>query len=112
MNIGQIIKKLRSDRHLSQQQLADILGVHRKTIAFYEQNKSQPPADILQKMASIFEVSYDDLLSGKSDFPGVTVKDKTLIPTFQEIDNLSEMSKDVVKTVVEGLVLRERQKKK
>ena len=108
MNLGEKIKQIRSEKGLSQQELADKLEVHRKTIAFYEQNKTQPPADILQKMASIFEISYDDLLSGESDFSGIVVKDKSLIPTFQEIDNLSDTGKDVVKIVVEGLALREK----
>ncbi len=113
MTLGDKIKKFRSEKGLSQQKLADKLGVHRKTIVFYEQNKTQPPADIIQKMAVIFEISHDYLLSIESgDSSGITVKDKSLIPTFQEIDNLSEKGKDVVKTVVEGLALREKGKKK
>jgi transcriptional regulator with XRE-family HTH domain len=113
MTLGGKIKKFRNEKGFSQQELADKLGVHRKTIVFYEQNKTQPPADILQKMAAIFEVSHDYLLSEESgDASGIIVKDKSLIPTFQEIDNLSEKGKDVVKTVVEGLTLREKTKKK
>ena len=113
MTLGEKIKKFRNEKGLSQQTLADKLGVHRKTIVFYEQNKTQPPADIIQKMAVIFEISHDYLLSVESgDSSGINVKDKSLIPTFQEIDNLSEKGKDVVKTVVEGLASREKSMKK
>lgn len=113
MTLGEKIKKFRSEKKLSQQALADKLGIHRKTIAFYEKNKTQPPADIIQKMAAIFEISPDYLLSKESqDSSAITVKDKSLIPTFQKIDNLSEKGKDVVKIVVEGLALMEKSKKK
>lgn len=113
MTLGEKIKKFRSENGLSQQELADKLGIHRKTIAFYEQNKTQPSADILQKLAAIFGISHNYLLSVESgNSSGIIVKDKSLIPTFQEIDNLSEKGKDVVKTVVEGLALREKSKKK
>ncbi|NLW46865.1 MAG: helix-turn-helix transcriptional regulator, partial [Firmicutes bacterium] len=74
MTLGEKIKKFRNEKGLSQQTLADKLGIHRKTIVFYEQNKTKPPADIIQKMAVIFEISHDYLLSVESgDSSEITV---------------------------------------
>ena len=113
MKLGERIKKLRHEKGWSQQTLADKLEVHRKTLTFYEGNKSQPQADIVQKMACFFEVSNDYLLEeNPGDLTGVKIKDLSLIPVFQEIDNLSEEGKEVVKSVVEGLAMRERTKGK
>lgn len=112
MTLGEKIKKLRSEKGWSQQQFADKLEVHRKTVAFYEQDKTKPPADIIQTMAGLFEVSNDYLLEDKpGDFEGITIKDKSLIPVFQEIDKLNEQHKEVVKVVVDGLMSREKTKK-
>jgi transcriptional regulator with XRE-family HTH domain len=47
---------------MTQQKLADELGLQRSTIAQYEAGRITPPGNILKKMASLFSVSIDMLL--------------------------------------------------
>lgn len=61
MNVSEIIKHLRESRGLSQEQLADNLGVDRTTIVKYETGASKPTRN-LQKIADYFHVSTDYLL--------------------------------------------------
>lgn len=62
MKIGRRIKQLRTDRSLTQKDLSQSLNLTPKMISFYENGERIPPADILIKLADIFEVSTDYLL--------------------------------------------------
>lgn len=107
MTLGEKIKKLRKERGWSQENLACKVEVHRKTIAFYELNKSQPSAEMLQKIANIFQVSNDYLLEDEpTNLSNLGINDKSLIPLFLEIDKLDNSSKEIIKTMVESLSLR------
>ena len=56
------LRQLRSQIKVSQQRLADEIGVSRSTIAMWESGKSQPDNDSLIKLAKFFNVSVDMLL--------------------------------------------------
>lgn len=68
METGDIIKKLRKDHNLTQEQLGDILGVQKSAIAKYENGRVENlKRSTIQKMATYFNVSpllflgYDDI---------------------------------------------------
>lgn len=65
-SFGDILKRLREERNLSQQDLADALGTTPQSIGRYEQNKREPNFDLLLKICDFFDVSTDFLL-GKSE---------------------------------------------
>lgn len=67
MVIGTRIRELRVAQELSQQQLADSLGVKRSTICKYETNVNIPDAKMIIKLAKFFDVSADFLL-GLSEY--------------------------------------------
>ncbi|WP_116127638.1 helix-turn-helix transcriptional regulator [Lewinella sp. IMCC34183] len=56
------IKFLRKQRKLSQQQLADDLGVKRSNIAAYETKNVEPRLALINEMANYFEVPLEDLV--------------------------------------------------
>ena len=64
MQIGIIIKKLRKEKDITQEQLASHLNISRSTIAGYETKCHQPDYETLQKIAEFFEVTLDYLVSG------------------------------------------------
>ncbi|WP_312561468.1 helix-turn-helix transcriptional regulator [Anaerospora sp.] len=59
---GQILKNLRSSLALSQEALAEELGMSIKSIQRYETDKSKPDTYALVKFATYFDVSTDYLL--------------------------------------------------
>lgn len=63
--LGDRFKKLRSEKKLTQEELAAKIGVTRGTYAHYEINKRQPDYETLIKIADFFEVSTDYLLKGE-----------------------------------------------
>lgn len=62
------LKTVRKKKKISQQKLADIIGVSRSTIAMWETGGSQPDNDSLSRLASFFNCTTDYLL-GRTDEP-------------------------------------------
>jgi transcriptional regulator with XRE-family HTH domain len=62
MKIGGNIKSIRIASGLTQQALADTLGVDRTTIAKYETDDRVPDIEMLCKLADIFGTTTDELL--------------------------------------------------
>ena len=60
--ISQNIKQKRSELKLSQENLAEILNVHRNTIAFIERKKRNVSIDLLEKLAELFKCEPFELL--------------------------------------------------
>lgn len=61
------LKKIREDNKISQQKLANNIGVSRSTIAMWETGGSQPDNESLIKLSKYFMVSIDELLSNVSE---------------------------------------------
>lgn len=62
MDFGTRLKELRKQNGLTQQQLAERIGVTKSVISFYELKERSPSPDVLTKLSYIFHVSTDYLL--------------------------------------------------
>jgi len=62
VDFGNRLKTLRIKKKLTQQQLADLLGLTKSVISAYENGLRYPAYDVLIKIARIFKVSTDFLL--------------------------------------------------
>ncbi len=62
MIFGERLKSLREEKGFTQQDIANILGVGRATIAGYETKGKQPDYEKLMKLAEFFNCSIDYLL--------------------------------------------------
>ncbi len=59
---GLKLRFLRESFEMTQQQVADILHLHRSTYAYYELGISEPSLATLRNLAILFGISLDDLL--------------------------------------------------
>lgn len=62
MSIGEKIRSCRIEKNVSQEELADALGVSRQIISRWEKDKAAPSAWNLEALSSYFHVSSDYLL--------------------------------------------------
>lgn len=69
MNFAEKMIELRKQQNLSQQDLADRLGVSRQAISRWETGAVQPLADSVKSLAQVFQVSTDYLLNDDLDTP-------------------------------------------
>ena len=64
MTIGERLLKLRKERNLSQEDLANVLDVSRQTISKWETDQSTPDFDKIIPLCNYFEITSDELLTG------------------------------------------------
>lgn len=62
MKFAEIFKSLRKDKELTQEQLAEVLGVSPQIVSRWENGVSQPSLGLLPTIAAYFETSVDTLL--------------------------------------------------
>ena len=62
-----ILRRLREEKSLSQEELSKIFGLSKSTIGMYEQGKRMPNSDILKKIAAYFDVTLDYLMDYNSE---------------------------------------------
>ncbi len=65
MTLGQKIVQLRTKLNISQEQLAETLGVSRQSVSKWEMDQALPQIDKVLQLADIFNVSTDELLQDK-----------------------------------------------
>lgn len=58
--------ELRKNRKLSQEQLAEKIGVSRQAVSKWERGEASPDTDNLIALADVYDVSIDEILIGKS----------------------------------------------
>lgn len=79
MRFNEKIQKLRKDRGISQEKLAEVIGVSRQSVAKWELGKAYPEVDKLIMLSNYFGVSIDRLLKNLEDECGKPIE------TFSEI---------------------------
>ncbi len=60
---GKNIKELRIEKNMSQKMLADKIGVTQGAVYFWEKEINEPTVGYIIKLATVFGVSIDELLS-------------------------------------------------
>ena len=66
MSLGTTISRLRTEKKLSQGDLADTLGVSRQSVSKWETDASVPELDKLVKLSQLFGVTLDELVTGET----------------------------------------------
>lgn len=67
VKIGQLIYRLRKEKHLTQLQLANQMNISDKAISKWERGLGCPDVSLLPDLSKIFNVDLEKLLSGELD---------------------------------------------
>ena len=65
--LAERLKQLRSEKGMTQVQLAQMLGVSKGTVAMWETSKRKPSFEILSKLSDIFDRRMDYILGYSDD---------------------------------------------
>ena len=76
MNLANRIQYLRKSKGISQEELADKIGVSRQAVSKWESEKSSPDLEKIILLSEYFEVTTDYLLKGIEPIPNETVPPK------------------------------------
>lgn len=101
------LKQLRTQRNLSQTELAKQVGVHYNHIGRYERGQSKPTAQTLTKLAEALGVSTDFLMEGNTNEAAkATFQDRELLMQFKQVEQLNEQDKHLVKEFLNAFLTK------
>ena len=69
MTLGERIQNMRKEMGLSQEELAERIGVSRQSVSKWENDAALPDTDKVLQLSRLFGVSADALLTGSSAAP-------------------------------------------
>lgn len=96
------LARLRKERGLTQQQLADRAEVHVVQIRRYEGGVSQPAVDILKRLAIALSVSADALLFDEAE----RGPDEAFRLQFEALSAMPAEEKELAKSMLEAIILK------
>lgn len=65
--IGNRISKFRKEKHMTQEELAKLMGVSSQAVSKWETDTSCPDISLLPQLCKVLGVTTDELLTGKND---------------------------------------------
>jgi len=96
MHYVSLLKKLRKENGLTQQQVADFLHLDRSTYAYYESGRTKINIDILIRLSNFFQISLATLVG--EEVPSGVLADSGLSADAALIDesvtNFSQLSRE------------------
>lgn len=70
-SVGKHIRRIRTEQHMTQEQLAEKLFVTRQAVSSWETGKSQPDVETLERIAAALDVDVTEVIYGVSQSPNL-----------------------------------------
>jgi len=104
---GDNVKKIRVEKNISQQELADMIGIHSTHVSRYERNLALPSIEIAKKMAEALNVTVDTLIYGTQDEKAKNnLKDADLLNMFTKVQALDKTDLTTVKNLLKAFIFQ------
>lgn len=104
-SLGDRIKELRKQKNWSQNELAQKAGVSYAQLSRYEIKGSQPPAEVLNKLADALDTTVDYLINGDTNEKAKsTLKDAELLQQFKAVEQMNDDDRSVIKKVIGAFI--------
>ena len=91
--LGQRIRYIRESKHLSQSELAELIGTNQQQVSYWETGKYSPQADFVIQLAHVLQTTPNYLLGFTDDpAPGappakLTDEEQELLDTYRKLPN-------------------------
>ncbi len=109
MSIGITIRKIREEKAVKQQEIADIIGMHRSNYSKIESGQRDISVEALDKIAKYFGMTIDQIISFDGGIPTeITVEDKTLTEQVKLIQELEPEEKNMVFKMVDTFLTKKK----
>lgn len=93
--IGKFIKENRENMNLTQEHLAEKLGLTAKSISRWENGKTMPDISMLGLLADTFHVSVQELLNGRKMTEEELIELKGTIENLIDYESSKQIKKDI-----------------
>lgn len=106
MSFPQRFILLRKEHGLTQQAMADAIGIHVTQVKRYEAGSAQPSLEIIKKIATTFNTTTDALIFEE----GERQLNEDLQLKFEAIQQMDEQDQLTIKSLLEGMILKHQAK--
>ena len=107
--IGQFIAKKRREQNLTQEQLAEKIGVSNKTVSKWETGKGMPEYSVVEPLCEVLNISVSELIAGEEKAPETNnplQKDVALLSyKIEKLEESKNIRVEAGKTVETGVSL-------
>ena len=107
MSFSKRLVALRKQKRLTQQKMADTIGIHVSQIKRYESGDTQPSLEVLRKIAVALNISADTLLFDEEERD----PDDEFKLQFEAISKMPNEEKLIIKALLEGMIVKYQTKK-
>ena len=97
VKIGSFLKTLRNEKGLTQEQLAEVVNVSRRSVSRWETGSNLPDLDVLMELADYYNVELRELLDGERKSEQM---DQVLKETALKVAEYSNAEKKRITTTV------------
>lgn len=107
MPFAQKLRKLRKEKGLTQQEMAQMAGVGIAQMRRYEKGMSSPTLEVIKNIAKTLAVSTDELIFDEGEgIASAKIIDKKLLKQFEQISELSPQDKMAIETILESMIIK------
>ncbi len=100
------LSNLRKQRGLTQEGLADLIGLTKTQIYRYEKSNAQPTLDVIRRLAIALSVSSDELVFEEDE----RQPDDNLVLLLEGVNRLDPDEKHVIREMIEGMIVKHQTK--
>jgi transcriptional regulator with XRE-family HTH domain len=106
--LGSRIAQARKERGMTQQALAEALGVAQQTLGHYEVARARIAADLLPRLADALDLSLDELLKGQPTvrLPGKRGPASRLEQQLDAVTRLPKAKQKVVSELLDSVIVK------
>lgn len=109
MSVGKNIRKVREQKGMTQQQIAELINMHRSNYSKVESGQREPSIDALQKIAKYFSMTMDELVNLKGKVPvEEKIEDQTTLEQVRLINDLDKDDKAMVFRLIDTIVTKKK----
>ena len=105
--IGKFILKLRKEKNMTQQELADKLNVTDRAVSHWENGRSIPDVSLFKQICEIFDISVNELISGQKLNKEKLIKksDENIINTISDGNKQKRKSKRTIILLIIAIII-------
>ena len=102
MSFAKRFIQIRKEHKLTQQEMADTVGMHITQVKRYEAGQAQPSLEVLKRIALAFNVTTDWLIfeEGERELPN------SLQLKFEAVSQMSEEDQRTITSLIDGMILK------
>jgi transcriptional regulator with XRE-family HTH domain len=102
MSIAARLIGLRKDKAMTQQEMADAIGLHVNQVRRYETGSAQPSLEALKKIAVAMSVTIDSLVFADNE----RGPDEELKLQFEAVSRMSLEDRRAIKALLDGMIIK------